>query len=279
MENNAKISQIVFQKVSKIYKNDEIALKDIDLVINEGEVVYITGPSGSGKTTLLKLIYKDEDVSDGLLFVFGKNIKKYNKRKLRRKLGFVFQNYELISNKTVYENVAYPLQILGENPFKIKKKTIKILEEVGLEKHAKKKPTELSGGEQQRVSIARAMVTNPKIIICDEPTGNLDDENSEKIIELLSRLNKKGITIIITTHNNNLIEKYAERVIFLEDGKLVDDITVTPAKEAENLEEQLVNYFQSKENDEEYSEEKHGFNEFKNNFLNERDLSFGGERD
>lgn len=241
------MSQIQLINVTKVYKNNEVALRDINLKINRGEFVYITGPSGSGKTTLLKLLYKDETYEEGKIYVLNKNLKKQSKKKLRRNLGFVFQNFELISNKTVYENVAYPLQILGENPFRIKKKVLKILEEVGLESHIHKKPNELSGGQQQRVSIARAMVINPRIIICDEPTGNLDIENSDKIIELLEKLNKKGITIIVTTHDKRLIDKYANRVIILEEGRIEDDKEVTPENK-NDLEEKLSRYFSNNKN-------------------------------
>lgn len=241
------MSQIQLINVTKVYKNNEVALRDINLKINRGEFVYITGPSGSGKTTLLKLLYKDETYEEGKIYVLNRNLKKQSKKKLRRNLGFVFQNFELISNKTVYENVAYPLQILGENPFRIKKKVLKILEEVGLESHIHKKPNELSGGQQQRVSIARAMVINPRIIICDEPTGNLDIENSDKIIELLEKLNKKGITIIVTTHDKRLIDKYANRVIILEEGRIEDDKEVTPENK-NDLEEKLSRYFSNNKN-------------------------------
>lgn len=241
------MSQIQLINVTKVYKNNEVALRDINLKINRGEFVYITGPSGSGKTTLLKLLYKDETYEEGKIYVLNRNLKKQSKKKLRRNLGFVFQNFELISNKTVYENVAYPLQILGENPFRIKKKVLKILEEVGLESHIHKKPNELSGGQQQRVSIARAMVINPRIIICDEPTGNLDIENSDKIIELLEKLNKKGITIIVTTHDKRLIDKYANRVIILEEGRIEDDKEVTPENK-NDLEEKLSIYFSNNKN-------------------------------
>ena len=213
---------ILFKNVTTKY-GKEVALENISFQIENGEFVFLTGVSGSGKTTLMKLLYKEILSNTGVINIFDKNISKIKTKKLRRRMGIVFQNYELLQSKTVFENVSYPLSCLGVNPFKVKKETLKALEKLNIADLAKKKPNELSGGQQQRVAIARAIVNNPDLLICDEPTGNLDSENTQIILEHLIQLNETGTTILMSTHSEEILKEMNKRVIHLEKGKLVKD--------------------------------------------------------
>lgn len=218
---------IILKNVSKKYRNGVTAIYDLDLKIKKGEFVFIIGGSGSGKSTLIKMLYREEKATDGEVIIGGKNVAKFrNGRvyKLRRQLGIVFQDYRLLPKLTVYENVAFALEVIGEKSSDIRVKTLKALELVGLKGKTRNYPDQLSGGEQQRVAIARAIVNSPKILICDEPTGNLDPIMSEEIVEVLNDINKAtGTTVIMATHNREIVNKFKKRVIVLKDGRLVKD--------------------------------------------------------
>lgn len=218
---------ITLKNVSKKYRNGVTAIYDLDLKIKKGEFVFIIGGSGSGKSTLIKMLYREEKATAGEVIIGGKNVAKFrNGRvyKLRRQLGIVFQDYRLLPKLTVYENVAFALEVIGEKSSDIRVKTLKALELVGLKGKTRNYPDQLSGGEQQRVAIARAIVNSPKILICDEPTGNLDPIMSEEIVEVLNDINKAtGTTVIMATHNREIVNKFKKRVIVLKDGRLVKD--------------------------------------------------------
>lgn len=199
-------------------------LKEINLSVNEGEFVYITGPSGAGKTSLLKLLYKEQSADSGVIRVGTidvKNLKKSEIPFLRRQIGVVFQNFRLLPQMNVEENLIYALDIVGTPPKEINKKVTHVLRIVGLSE--KRFATEISGGEAQRVAIARALINYPKLIIADEPTGNLDGENSSRIIRLLEQINKRGITIVMTTHNQSLIDQFPHREIKMKENRIVSD--------------------------------------------------------
>lgn len=214
---------ISLQNVTKKYGKDVVAVNDVSFEISKGEFVFLTGKSGSGKTTLFKLLYKDEVPTGGDIVIFDKSMKKTKTKKLRRRIGVVFQDYKLLQNKTVYDNVSYPLSCLGVNPIKVKKETQLVLEKMKISHLSKKKVTELSGGEQQRVAIARAIVNKPEILLCDEPTGNLDTETTWVIMQHLIELNEAGTTIVMTTHSEDIVDKMQKRVIVLENGGLIKD--------------------------------------------------------
>ncbi len=218
---------IQFKNVFKQYKNGVTALCDVDMEIGKGEFVFVIGSSGSGKSTLVKLIYREEKPTKGEVFVGGINVAKLKNRKvykLRRKIGIVFQDYKLLPKKTVYENVSFALSMYGLGSDEIRKKTLKAIEQVGLKEKWRCFPDQLSGGEQQRVSIARAIVNNPKVLICDEPTGNLDPETSFDIMKVIGQINKElGTTIIMATHDKDIVNKYKKRVIALDNGMVVND--------------------------------------------------------
>ncbi len=217
---------ILFENVSVRYKSDMLALNNLNLNIAEGEFVFIVGPSGAGKSTIIKLLLKEVNPTKGKIFLDNDNITKVHARlvpKIRKKVGVVFQDYRLLSNKTVYENVSFALEVTGTKSKDIKPKVLKALEMVDLLDKAKSKPYELSGGEQQRVSIARAIVNNPQILICDEPTGNLDYENAEGIMTLLTNINRAGTTIIMVTHDKTIVNKMRKRVVALENGNVIRD--------------------------------------------------------
>ena len=212
--------------VSKKYKNKVAALRGVDVEIDQGEFVYLIGQSGAGKSSFIKLLYNEEAVTSGELYVGKYNVAKLRRRDvphLRRSVGVVFQDYKLLPRKTVYENVAYAMEVIGVKPRHIKKRVASVLDMVGLTSKAKSFPNQLSGGEQQRVAIARAMVNMPKLLIADEPTGNLDPENALEIMDILEEINKEGTTIIMATHNKQLVDDYRHRVIELSDGKVVRD--------------------------------------------------------
>lgn len=217
---------IKFTKVEKQYSDGNMCLKDINLRIDNGEFVFLLGHSGAGKSTLLKLISREEKLTDGKIIVNKENITNIKDRKIhnyRRKLGIVFQDYKLLQEKTVYENVELALRVVGEDPKNIKQKVMDVLEKVGIADKHNKYPDELSGGECQRVGIARAIVNKPSIIIADECTGNLDMDNSISIMKLLSDINKEGVTVIMATHNLELVKEFPRRIVKIEDGKIIYD--------------------------------------------------------
>ena len=217
---------IEMKGVAKKYHRSTTALRDINVSINPGEFVYIVSPSGAGKSSFIKLLYREEKVSAGTLKVGEFNLTKMKKRQipiLRRSIGVVFQDYKLLPKKTVFENVAYAMQVIGEKPREIKKRVPEVLELVGLKHKMRSFPDQLSGGEQQRVAIARAIVNNPKVLIADEPTGNLDPEISWEIMQLLERINLQGTTVLMATHNKQIVDNLRHRVIAIEEGRIVRD--------------------------------------------------------
>ena len=217
---------IHLKNVSKIYPNGTTALKNISLDIGQGEFVFIVGNSGAGKSTFLKLLIHEETATFGEIMVNGHNLMKIKKRRvpyLRRTMGIVFQDFRLIDKMNVYDNVAFAMRVIGTPEKSIKKRVPYVLELVGLEGKEKRRPNELSGGEQQRVSLARALVNNPEMIIADEPTGNIDPKLSHDIINLLSEINKRGTTVIIVTHEHDLVKEFGGRVLNIIDGDIVED--------------------------------------------------------
>jgi cell division transport system ATP-binding protein len=229
---------IRFENVSKVYpRSTRPALSDINLEVERGEFVFVVGASGSGKSTLLRLVLKEEGVTQGTVLVAGQDVGSLPARKvprLRREIGTVFQDFRLLPNKTVYQNVAFALQVLGRSGHAIRQVVPETLEMVGLEGKEKRLPHELSGGEQQRVAIARAFVNKPPILLCDEPTGNLDPTTSLDIVRLLDRINRTGTTIVMATHDHDIVNDLRRRVIQLEDGTIVrdeQDATYNPVAE------------------------------------------------
>ena len=218
---------IEFKNVYKRYSNGVTALCDVNVSISKGEFVFVIGESGSGKSSFIKLLYRQEKPTKGEVYVGGINVAKLRNGKvykLRRKLGVVFQDYKLLPKMTVYENVAFALEVYGLNGSEVRKRTIKALEQVGLKDKLRSYPSELSGGEQQRVSIARAIVNNPKVLICDEPTGNLDPKMSMEIMKVIDDINKDlGTTIIMATHDKDIVNKMKKRVIVIEKGLVARD--------------------------------------------------------
>lgn len=218
---------IELKNVYKKYPNGVNALCDVNVSISKGEFVFIIGGSGSGKSTLIKLLYRQEKPTSGEVFVGGINVAKLRNGKvykLRRKLGIVFQDYKLLPKKTVYENVAFALEVYGLKKDEIRKRTLKAIEQVGLKDKLRSYPDELSGGEQQRVSIARAIVNEPKVLICDEPTGNLDHKTAMEVMKVIDSINSElGTTIIMATHSMDIVNKMKKRVIELEKGVVEKD--------------------------------------------------------
>ena len=213
-------------QIFHLFKNfgPSIALSDLNLRIHEGEFVFVTGPSGAGKTTLLRLIFGGEVPTSGHILINGVNLSRISRLKLdllRRKIGFVFQDFKLLSKKTVFENVALALEVTGEPPLFIRKRTHRTLKLVGLAEKEKAYPLQLSGGEQQRVAIARAIVKDPLILLADEPTGNLDSDLTKDIMILFRSIHLKGTTVVIATHSRELLEDTAQRTVFLHNGKIV----------------------------------------------------------
>ncbi len=217
---------IEFRNVSKTYPSGTNALNNTSITIEKGEFVFIVGASGAGKSTFLKMIMHEETPSRGTIIVNGQNVSTMKRRKvpyLRRSMGIVFQDFRLINKMTVYDNVAFAMRAIGTRPSAVKSRVPYILDLVGLTHKAKSYPSELSGGEQQRVSLARALVNNPAIIIADEPTGNIDPEMSFEIIELLSKINEQGTTILVVTHEHDLVRHFNKRVVVIDKGKVVSD--------------------------------------------------------
>jgi cell division transport system ATP-binding protein len=217
---------IRFEDVSKKYKGDVTALKDLSLEILKGEFVFLVGPSGSGKSTFLKLLLRDEVATSGRVLVAGRDIGRLGAWKvpqLRRNIGCVFQDFKLLTNKTVYENVAFALEVIGRPKHIVRTQVPQILDLVGLTKKADNFPTELSGGEQQRVSIARAFVNRPLILLADEPTGNLDPATTVGIMRLLDRINRTGTTVVMATHDQRIVDAMRRRVVELDHGALMRD--------------------------------------------------------
>ncbi|MEE1131966.1 MAG: cell division ATP-binding protein FtsE [Caryophanon sp.] len=217
---------IEMQDVYKTYDNGVVALNGISVKINQGEFVYVVGPSGAGKTTLIKLMYRQERATKGQIVVNNMNVTSISDQKvpfLRRQLGVVYQDFKLLPKLTVYENIAFALEVTEAEPKVIRQRVIDVLKKVGLTKKAKHLPQELSGGEQQRVAIARAIVNKPAVIIADEPTGNLDPETSWGIMDLLEQINRDGTTIVMATHNKDIVNTMRRRVIAVDYGKIVRD--------------------------------------------------------
>ena len=218
---------IQFRSVTKKYKNGNYALKNINIDILSGEFVFIVGASGAGKSTLMKLLYHEECPTSGTVTIGGINIANLSNDKvpsLRRCMGIVFQDYKLLHNMSVYDNVAYVIRTLGISTREIHARVTGALKIVGLEHKIHATPSELSGGEQQRVSIARAIVNGPPLLIADEPTGNLDPKNSLEIMQILDQINQRGITVIVSTHDNAMVDYFRKRVITLDKGEVVRDI-------------------------------------------------------
>jgi cell division transport system ATP-binding protein len=219
---------IRLDNVTKTYRGNIVALRDISLEIAKGEFVFLVGSSGSGKSTFIKLLIKDENPDRGDIWVAGKRLNELKSWKiptLRRELGCVFQDFKLLENKTVRENVAFALEVIGKPRQVIDRTVPEVLELVGLAHKLDAKPGELSGGEQQRVSIARAFVNRPRILLCDEPTGNLDPTTSVGIMKLLDRINRTGTTVVMATHDQHIVDSMRRRVIELAKGTLVRDQT------------------------------------------------------
>jgi len=217
---------INIQNITKIYPPKIVALDDVSLDISSGEFVSIVGPSGAGKSTLVKLLIAQERPTKGRILIGGKDITHLRRRYIpyyRRKLGVVWQDFKLLENKTIFENVAYALEVV-EKPYKeISVKVPQILKLVGLEDKADRFPKELSGGEVQRVAIARALVHEPRLLIADEPTGNLDPVNTMEVAQLLLKINKLGTTVLLASHNKNMVDSLRKRVVVLEEGRVVSD--------------------------------------------------------
>ncbi len=217
---------VVLHDVTMRYPNGKEALRDVDLVVPEGDFVFLVGPSGAGKSTLMKLLIRDELATHGIVVVDGDDLARIPRRmvpRVRRKIGTVFQDFKLLPRKTVWENVAFALEVTGTPGRRIRPAVDRVLALVGLTAQAAQYPTQLSGGEQQRTAIARALVHDPRIIIADEPTGNLDPVISWEIIQLLLRINELGVTILMATHDAEIVTALRKRVIALEDGRVIRD--------------------------------------------------------
>ena len=217
---------IEMQDVYKKYPNGVQAVDGINIKIKAGEFVYVVGPSGAGKSTFIKMMYREEKPTSGNIVIDGVNLSKLKESKvpiLRRNIGVVFQDFKLLPQLTVYENVAFALEVIEESPKNIKKRVMEVLDLVKLKHKARHLPNELSGGEQQRISIARSIVNKPKVMIADEPTGNLDPDTSWEIMNIFEEINEKGTTIVMATHNREIVNTIKKRVIAIENGKIVRD--------------------------------------------------------
>lgn len=228
---------IVLKNVRKQYKTGVVAIHGLDLNIEKGDFVFVIGSTGCGKSTLIKMLYREEKPTSGKIIVGGIDVAKLRNSKvfkLRRKIGVVFQDYKLLNKSTVYENVAFALEVFGLPKDEIHDKVLKALELVGLKHKAKNYPNQLSGGEQQRVAIARAIVNGPKLLICDEPTGNLDANTSLEIMAVLEEINKLGTTIIMVTHDTIIVDKLKKRTILLDSGRILKDYKKGTYKDESN---------------------------------------------
>lgn len=219
---------IKFENVSMVYepKQQNAALDDVNIEINRGEFAFLVGESGSGKSTFLSLVLREKRSTDGAVYVAGQNLNRISSRrvpKLRRNIGFVFQDFRLLRERTVFDNVAFAMEVIGASRAQIRDRVPDALRLVGLEGKARRKPTELSGGEQQRVGIARAIVNKPSILLADEPTGNLDRKNSIEVMNVLDRINQNGTTVLMATHAHELVSEYRHRVIELSKGRIIRD--------------------------------------------------------
>ena len=217
---------ISLQHVTKVYRNGVTALQDVSVEIDKGEFVFIVGPSGSGKSTMIRLLLKQEETTRGDVFVAGKNLSRVTSFKvpqLRRNVGTVFQDYKLLQDKTAFENVAFALEVIGKPKHVIDQRVPEILDYVGLGDKINNYPDELSGGEQQRVSIARACVNRPLVLLADEPTGNLDPNTSVDIMRLLDKVNRIGTTVVMATHDQAIVDAMRKRVIELDKGQVIRD--------------------------------------------------------
>jgi len=216
---------IEFRNVSKTYGENQ-ALKDVSLRIDDGDFVFLVGPSGAGKSTFIKLISKEIEPDSGFIFVDGRDITNISNREipdLRREIGMVFQDYKLLPHKTVYENVAFAMEVVHCSQRTIKRQVPQILEIMGILDAADKFPGELAGGEQQRVAIARAIINNPKLLIADEPTGNLDPDTAWEIMKLINQINRRGTTVVMVTHAKEIVDRMGKRVIAIDNGEIVRD--------------------------------------------------------
>ena len=219
-------AMIVFENVRKVYEPNVVALEDASFVIEKGEFVFLVGPSGSGKSTMVRLLLKELEPTAGRIVVGGRDLGRLRRSKvpqLRRNIGCVFQDFKLLPGRTTSENVAYALKVQGESGSAIRNKVPEVLGLVGLTHKVNSYPDELSGGEQQRVSIARAFVNHPPLLVCDEPTGNLDPDTSVGIMQLLDRINRSGTTVVMATHDREMVDKMRRRVIALEEGRIARD--------------------------------------------------------
>ena len=214
------------QNVGKTYANGTVALHAINVEIGAGEFVYVVGPSGAGKSTFIKLMYREEKASLGEIFINGFHVHQLQEKDipfLRRGIGVVFQDFKLLPRLTVFENVAFALEVIETDPQEIKSKVMEVLELVGLANKARNLPSQLSGGEQQRVAVARALVNRPSLVIADEPTGNLDPDTSDDIMNLFAEINQNGTTVVMATHNKEIVNNMKNRVIAFEGGHIVRD--------------------------------------------------------
>ncbi len=222
----AERAVLVMHDVTKQYPNGKLALRDVDLVIPEGDFVFLVGPSGAGKSTLIKLLIRDELATKGMVVLDGQDLARLPRRhvpRMRRKIGIIFQDFKLLPTETVWENVAFALEVTGTPRRKIRPAVDRVLALVGLSAQAKQIPAQLSGGEQQRTAIARALVHDPRLIIADEPTGNLDPLISWEILQLLLRINELGVTVLMATHNAEVVTALRRRVVALEEGRIIRD--------------------------------------------------------
>jgi cell division transport system ATP-binding protein len=252
---------IEFRDVTKIYdSNDTHALEKVNIKIEDGEFVFIVGSSGAGKSTLLKLIMHEEKPTEGEVIVNGYSSATMKKREVpyyRRTMGIVFQDFRIIPKMSVFDNVAFAMRVIGKTEKEIRKSVPHILQLVGLSQKARSMPNELSGGEQQRVSLARALINNPKLIVADEPTGNVDPEMSHEIVDLLTKINNAGTTVVMVTHEHDLVRTFQRRVIVIQNGKVVSDTpdpTYAKFKPKEEKQENDMIYYDSEVNQENISE-------------------------
>ena len=217
---------LLMSGVSKTYRNGSVALKNIDLHIKPGEFVFLVGPSGAGKSTFIKMLFKEVLPTTGKIYVDGVDVQSLTDKEvpfLRRQLGIIFQDYRLLPDRTVYDNVAFAMQVIESPAVKTRRRVMTVLELVGLKNRANAYPAELSGGEQQRIAIARAIVNDPIMVIADEPTGNLDPETSKDIMRIFTGINESGTTIVMATHDKEIVDAMGKRVIAIENGVIVRD--------------------------------------------------------